>query len=45
MRDPPLCTLRELQTVYTIDDLADFHEMIDEENFYAEQYEKLRNRK
>lgn len=44
MRDPPLCTLRELQDgTYTLDDLADFHEMIDEENEYARRYEKLRN--
>ncbi len=45
MRDPPLCTLRELQTVYTIDDLADFHEMMDEEAEYARRYEKIREQK
>lgn len=45
MRDPPLCTLHELQTVYTLDDLADFHEMMEEEAYYASQYEKVRNQK
>ena len=35
MRNPPLCTLRELQDgTYSIDDLADMHEALDleEEN-------------
>lgn len=46
MRDPPLCTLRELQDgTYTIDDLADFHEMMAEEEEYARRYEALRNKK
>lgn len=26
---PALCTLHELRTIYTIDDLADFHEVLD----------------
>jgi hypothetical protein len=26
---PALCTLHELRTVYTLDDLADFHEVLD----------------
>lgn len=26
---PPLCTLAELRTVYTLDDLADMHEILD----------------
>jgi hypothetical protein len=35
MRDPPLCTLKELQDgTYTINDLADFHEAMDEEVEY-----------
>jgi hypothetical protein len=38
MRDPPLCTLHELSTVYTIDDLQDFHEAMDEQ----EEYERRR---
>jgi hypothetical protein len=29
LSNPPLCTLHELRTVYTIDDLADFHEALD----------------
>jgi hypothetical protein len=33
MRNPPLCQLRELQAggCYTLDDLADFHELMDVE--------------
>lgn len=27
--NPPLCTVHELETVYTIDHLADFHEALD----------------
>lgn len=42
MRDPPLCTLIQLKTVYTIDDLADFHEMMDEEAEYAKRYEQAK---
>jgi hypothetical protein len=35
MRDPPLCTLRELKDgTYTLNDLADFHEAMDEESEY-----------
>ncbi len=35
MRDPPLCTLRELKDgTYTINDLADLHEAMDEEDEY-----------
>lgn len=29
MSNPPLCTLHELRTVYTLDDLANFHELLD----------------
>ncbi len=45
MRDPPICTLHELQTVYSIDDLADFHEMMDEEAEYARRVEATRGKK
>lgn len=35
MRDPPLCNLHELQDgTYDINDLADFHEAMDEEEEY-----------
>ena len=27
--EPPICTLHELRSIYTIDDLADFHEVLD----------------
>ncbi len=30
--NPPLCTLHELRTVYTIDDLANFHEILNLRN-------------
>jgi hypothetical protein len=39
-RDPPLCSLRELQDgTYSIDDLADFHEVMAEEAEYERRYE------
>ena len=42
MRDPPLCTLKQLQDgTYTLNDLADFHEAMDEEAYYLEQQQKL----
>jgi len=28
MAEPPLCTLQELKTTLTIDDLADLHEIL-----------------
>ena len=35
MRDPPLCTLRELKDgTYNLNDLADMHEAMDEEDEY-----------
>lgn len=35
MRDPPLCKLSELKDgTYSINDLADFHEAMDEEAEY-----------
>jgi hypothetical protein len=43
MRDPPLCTLRELQDgTYSINDLADFHEAMDEEAEYQRQIEEAK---
>ncbi|MCL2829838.1 MAG: hypothetical protein FWD77_03750 [Betaproteobacteria bacterium] len=46
MRDPPLCRLRELQDgTYSIDDLADFHEAMDEEGEYERRFEELNKRK
>lgn len=40
MRNPPLCTLRELQDgTYGINDLADFHEAMAEESEYQARYE------
>jgi hypothetical protein len=39
MRDPPLCSLRELRDgTYTINDLADFHEAMDEEAEYHRRF-------
>lgn len=38
MRNPPLCTLHELETIYTIDDLADFHEAMDEQEEYDRRW-------
>ena len=44
MRDPPLCTLVELKDgTYSIDQLADFHEAMDEE--YEYQYRQEEKRK
>jgi hypothetical protein len=40
MHDPPLCTLRELQMQYTINDLADFHEAMDIEDEFRRRLEK-----
>jgi hypothetical protein len=40
MRDPALCTLRQLQDgTYSINDLADMHEAMDEEDEYRRRYE------
>lgn len=39
MRDPPLCTLRELEDgTYSINKLADMHEAMDEEDEYRRRY-------
>jgi hypothetical protein len=41
MRDPPLCSLHELQDgTYDINDLADFHEAMDEEAEYTMRIEE-----
>lgn len=29
MADPPLCSLGEIKTILTIDDIADLHEILD----------------
>lgn len=43
MRDPPLCTLRQLQDgTYDINDLADFHEAMDEEAEYQRRFDEAR---
>lgn len=40
MREPALCTLNELKNgTYGINDLADFHEAMDEEVEYKRRYE------
>ena len=36
--DPPLCTINELDTIYSIDRLADFHEILDEETEYRRRF-------
>jgi uncharacterized protein DUF6889 len=39
MRNPPLCTLHELSDgTYSLDDLADFHEAMDEEEEYLRRF-------
>jgi hypothetical protein len=46
MRDPPLCTLKELRDgTYNINDLADFHEAMDEEAEYQQRYEDAKDKK
>jgi hypothetical protein len=46
MRDPPLCSLRELRDgTYTINDLADFHEAMAEETEYQHRHEEASKRK
>jgi hypothetical protein len=42
--NPPLCTLHELRTVYTLDDLANFHEVLDVREATAERWERDRQR-
>jgi hypothetical protein len=46
MRDPPLCTLKELKDgTYTLNDLADFHEAMDEEVEYQHRLEESKEMK
>lgn len=46
MRDPPLCTLEQLRDgTYSINDLADFHEAMDEESEYHRRVRIVRERK
>lgn len=46
MRDPPLCTFRELKDgTYTLNDLADFHEAMDEEAEYQRRFDEASKRK
>jgi hypothetical protein len=42
MREPALCTLHELKTVYGLNDLADFHEAMDEEEEYQRRFKELK---
>jgi hypothetical protein len=45
MRDPPLCSLRQLQDgTYSINDVADFHEAMDEEAEYQRRFDEARKR-
>ena len=46
MRDPQLCTLASLKDgTYSINDLADFHEAMDEETEYNRRLEQARKQK
>ena len=43
MRDPPLCRLKELQDgTYTLNDLADFHEAMEEQAEYIRRAEPVK---
>jgi hypothetical protein len=43
MRDPPLASLRQLQDgTYSINDLADMHEAMDEETEYQRRIDDAR---
>lgn len=45
MRDPPLCSLRQLQDgTYSINELADLHEAMDEEAEYQRRFDEVRKR-
>lgn len=41
---PHLCTLHELRTIYTLDDLADFHEILDLRASATEKAERVTKR-
>ncbi len=46
MRDPPLCSLGQLQDgTYNINDLADMHEAMDAEAEHARRVEKARSKR
>jgi hypothetical protein len=46
MRDPPLCTLAELKNgTYSLNDLADFHEAMDEEDEYQRRHRDVQRHK
>lgn len=46
MRDPPLCTLKELKDgTYSMDDLADFHEAMDEQDELQRRYREREEKK
>jgi len=40
--DPHLCELHELRSVYTLDDLADFHEILDLRQAVFDRIKNLR---
>jgi hypothetical protein len=43
MHSPPLCSRKELADgTYTLNDLADFHEVLDEEAEYRARFEELK---
>lgn len=44
MTNPALCTLHELRTVYTLDDLANFHEQLDLQDAQAAKAASIRKR-
>lgn len=42
MADPPLCSLGEIKTILTIDDIADLHEVLDlKEHLAAKAAEQM----
>lgn len=45
LADPRMCELHQLATVYTIDDLADFHEALDLKEAMAERARRNSERK
>ena len=42
--EPPICTLHELRSIYTIDDLADFHELLDLREAAADKANRVAER-
>lgn len=42
--DPPLCTLVEIKTALTIDDVADLHEILDLKDALSARAQELRDR-